>query len=85
MRAHPWDPARGAALSLQAIPTVAMDSHFYDYRLLSPEERTADMRRWIEEVRAVRGVAAVLWHPHTLSPDVGWADGFDQMRKVLAA
>jgi hypothetical protein len=56
-----------------------MDSHFYDYQLLSENERIASISHWIEEVRFVHGQIAVLWHPHTLTKDYGWGDGFKSL------
>lgn len=69
---RPWDIE-----GLVAMPTVFMDSHFYDYYSMAAEARTRAIRRWLGEVRAVGGTAAVLWHPHTLSADYGWREGFE--------
>lgn len=84
LRFHPWDPRARKARRIAEVPLVLMDSHLHDYRLLGDEERPREMRRWIDEVRAVRGVATVLWHPHTLSPDYGWRPGFEELLAILA-
>jgi len=73
---HPWHARQASALDLTATPSVFMDSHFYDYQPMSPAARQSAMRHWIQECHSVRGEAAVLWHPHTLTRDYGWADGF---------
>lgn len=84
LRFHPWDPRARRARRIAAVPLVLMDSHLHDYRLLSARERPREMRRWIDEVRAVCGVATVLWHPHTLSPDYGWRPGFEELLAILS-
>lgn len=73
---RPWDPAAGEIRPLRALPTVMMDSHFYDYRPMSDEQRRSEFGRWLGEIEAVGGEGAVLWHPHTISADYGWKDGF---------
>ena len=62
---------------------IVMDSHLYDYAELDPGARTKRLRHFIDEVRAVGGEAAFLWHPHTLSPDYGWRGGFEEMLDLL--
>lgn len=76
---RPWDASRAQVHGLQALPTVMMDSHLYDYLPLSAAERSAALCRWLDELVAVRGQAAVLWHPHTLSSDYGWREGFAEL------
>ena len=66
-------------LRVQSLPMVVMDSHFYDYREMTAEERRADLAKWIGEIREVRGSATVLWHQQTCSDDYGWTDGFDDL------
>jgi hypothetical protein len=73
---QPWHAQHASALDLTAMPSVFMDSHFYDYQPMLPAERQSAMRYWIQECYSVGGEAAVLWHPHTLTNDYGWADGF---------
>ena len=73
---QPYNPNRAATDHLKAMPTLFMDSHFYDYQPMSAAERQSAMRHWIQECQNVRGEAAVLWHPHTLTQDYGWSDGF---------
>jgi hypothetical protein len=75
----PWDARRGAAHAIVVLPTVLMDSHLYDYAPLGDVERRATLRRWLDEIVAVGGEAAVLWHPHTLTRDYGWSDGFAEL------
>jgi len=81
----PWDPTSSGPHPVTALPTVLMDSHLYDYQPLTPEERRRSIAYWLDEVVAVGGQAAVLWHPHTLTRDYGWEDGFiellDQMNR----
>jgi hypothetical protein len=75
---HPWDVKQGKAMRLNAQSTVFMDSHFYDYQQLSSVERNSKIQCWLEECNKVNGTVAVLWHPHTLTEDYGWALGFHE-------
>jgi hypothetical protein len=76
---QPWDASRAQAHALRAWPTVLMDSHLFDYQPLNGPERRAALCQWLDELVAVRGQAAVLWHPHTLSSDYGWREGFAEL------
>lgn len=80
---RPWNFRAGRAHDLLALPTVMMDSHFHDYRPMSRGRRLSEMGRWLDEVRAVSGRAAVLWHPHTLAADFGWRDSFDGLLDMI--
>jgi hypothetical protein len=83
LRFHPWDLALEAPMSLEALPLVCMDSHFYDYSSSGPGGEGLQIGRWVEEVLAVHGQASVVWHPHTLSPDFGWNAGFHALLALL--
>lgn len=80
---HPWNTETSSMRSLQIVPTVLMDSHLYDYAVYTPEERHQVMSRLIDEIWQVGGVASILWHPHTLSPDYGWADGYQDLLGIM--
>jgi hypothetical protein len=73
----------GGDISLNALPTVLMDSHFYDYVPMNSVERRAALKRLLAEVVAVGGQAAVLWHPHTIAADYGWREGFQDLLDEL--
>lgn len=73
---QPYNPNQAATHYLKAMPTLFMDSHFYDYQSMSAAERQSVMQHWIRECQNVSGNAALLWHPHTLTQDYGWSDGF---------
>ena len=75
----PWAQQNSQAQKLLALPTVIMDSHFFDYRHMDEVERKTSMRHWLNEVRSVHGQIAVLWHPHTLTKDYGWMAGFQEL------
>lgn len=81
---NPWDAKLSLAHHLMALPTALMDSHFYDYQSMTPETRTKEIKRWVQECRLVSGQIAVLWHPHTLTDDYGWSKGFDELILELA-
>lgn len=83
LRFRPW--ALGGPLSLEALPLVLMDSHLYDYLDLPDSAVAPAMSSWIGEIVAVRGTASVLWHPHTLSEDYGWAAGFRALLALCGA
>ncbi len=41
------------------------------------------MEAVVHECAAVRGTMQVLWHPHTLSHDYGWRDGFAELLDLV--
>lgn len=77
LRHKPWDAANGRALDLESVPLVLMDSHLFDYQMLDPHQRREHIAAWLDEVRAVRGEASVLWHPHAFSPDFHWGPEYE--------
>ncbi len=85
LRHHPWNAIASSPHRLEVLPLIVMDSHLYDYAELDPEARGKRLRHFIDEVRAVGGEAAILWHPHTLSTDYGWQGGFEEMLEVVGA
>jgi hypothetical protein len=78
-----WRPARpdGSEIGLEVIPTLLMDSHFYDYD--APQDPAAAMRPWIDEVIHVHGEASLLWHSQTMHDDYGWAPGYLALLDML--
>ena len=80
---NPWQSDQNQRMKLQAMPTVIMDSHLYDYQPSTPNERYQLMKNAIDECKQVHGKMAVLWHPHTLTKDYGWQDGFDEIIGLL--
>jgi hypothetical protein len=76
---HPWHAELCKAHQLLALPTVMMDSHFYDYQSMMAEDRRLAIKRWVKECREVSGEIAVLWHPHALTNDYGWSEGFKEL------
>lgn len=80
----PWDTSQQKRHSIQACPTILMDSHLYDYFQFDTVERERYLSIWIEECKNVCGSAAVLWHPHTLSSDYGWKNGFELLLNKIS-
>jgi hypothetical protein len=83
LRYRPWDHDQQEPMLIEAIPTMFMDSHFYDYS--SPDDPVAAMAPWIEEVLAVRGEASLIWHSQTMHPEYGWAGGYLALLDFLKA
>ncbi|MDB2364860.1 hypothetical protein N9V98_03230 [Luminiphilus sp.] len=82
---RPWDVTRNSASKIECIPLVLMDSHLYSYRAMDRIERIASMTAYVREIHAVRGAAAVLWHPHTLASDYAWGEGYGDLINILAS
>lgn len=80
----PWNVEYQCVNSIEALPTIIMDSHFYDYQSIRGRSNCLNMQHWLEECKQVRGQVAVLWHPHTLAKDYGWDAGFDQLISFIA-
>jgi len=45
---------------------------------MTADQRQQSIQHWLGECQAVHGQVAVLWHPHTLSQDYGWSQGFKE-------
>jgi len=84
IRFAPLNPESGAPLALESVPLILMDSQLYDYAEMEDDGRAAAIRRWIGEVLEVGGTASVIWHPHTLSPDYGWRQGFRMLLDAIS-
>jgi hypothetical protein len=79
-----WQPwGYDQTSEINELPTVLMDSQFYDYQTLDSFQRRASLKHWIDEVKVVGGEVAVLWHPHTLTKDYGWREGFLALLEVV--
>ena len=83
LRWQPYNSNHAAKHNLTSLPTLFMDSHFYDYQLMSACERKSAIKHWVRECESVNGEAAVLWHPHTLTQDYGWSDGFRDTINII--
>ena len=71
-------------LNLEALPMVLMDSHLYDYGSFTDEERGGEMDRWLDEIKAVRGQATIIWHQRVVSEDYGWGQGYEELLNKLS-
>lgn len=80
---NPVDIETGAMMAIRCVPMILMDSHLYDYRPLTDAERGDEISRWVNEVKAVHGVASVVWHQRVLAPDYGWGNGFLQLLEAV--
>lgn len=80
---RPWDFVRNKPHDIAVLPLVLMDSHLYDYSPMTPSSRRAAMAGVLEEVMRVGGEGAVLWHPHALSSDYGWREGFEDLLDLI--
>jgi hypothetical protein len=80
---HPWCQSKHSVYILSALPTMLMDSHLYDYQHLTYSQRKQQIRALLTECYAVRGVVALLWHPHTFADDYGWKQGFVEVLEII--
>jgi hypothetical protein len=78
----PWNFRAQNQHMFTECPTLVMDSQIYDYAH-SPEKGFERALRIIQEVKSVGGQGQILWHPHTLSSDYGWEEGFNHICSKL--
>ena len=76
---RPWNPFTSKNHLISEVPTIIMDSHFYNYDNIDKKNINSNISKWIDEVKFVKGYCALLWHPHTLTKDYGWEKGFDHL------
>ena len=80
---RPWNAILHKQHKVKVQPSVLMDSHLYDYQQLGDSDRQQQIRNWLGECDYVHGQTAVLWHPHTLTKDYGWKQGFESVLMVM--
>ena len=80
---HPWDFAHERQMNIKALPTMFMDSHFYDYSSMNDLQRKKAIKYWIDEVRKVRGEAAIIWHQRVFAPDYSWNKGYEYVLREI--
>ena len=73
---HPWNFQHDGRMDIKVIPMILMDSQLYNYHNYSDDGRIQEMRKWIDEIKGVFGIATVLWHQRVMSDDYGWGDGY---------
>jgi hypothetical protein len=42
------------------------------------------MNRWLDEIKAVRGQATIIWHQRVVSEDYGWGQGYEELLNKLS-
>ena len=70
--------------TLLSAPLMIMDSHFYSYEKIGESQRRDKIKELINEVVMVGGVACINWHPHTLSSDYDWKNGYLDVLDAIA-
>ena len=58
---------------------VLMDSHLYDYNMLSSKDRLASMKCLLDELYIVGGVGSIIWHTQACGKDYGWLSGYEDL------
>ncbi|MBT5244647.1 MAG: hypothetical protein HOL66_10395 [Rhodospirillaceae bacterium] len=80
---HPYDHINQRRHHILAIPTIVMDSHLHYYQSMNLEQRRESLRSLLDEVRAVGGSAAMIWHSHVFSQDHGWETDYLYVLSLL--
>jgi hypothetical protein len=63
---------------------ILMDSHLYDYRDMGDVSQKNEIRYWVDEIRAVRGIGSVIWHQQVFNKDYGWGPGYQYLIEQLS-
>ena len=59
---QPFDIKENRILNLWEIPLTIMDGSLFNYRKLSPTEGLSTIESYIETVKKLQGLLALLWH-----------------------
>ncbi|MBI4576416.1 MAG: hypothetical protein HY722_09165 [Planctomycetes bacterium] len=84
LRVRPWSYQDGGPHEMTSVPLLFMDLQFYLYSMDPGDGCFDTMRRWIDEVKDVRGMASVTWHTHVFSGMYGWTTGFKHLLECIA-
>lgn len=79
----PWINNNTQPMTILAIPTLFMDSHFYDYNQLSENEMQKQIKACIDEVKLVGGEVAIIWHQRVFAKDYGWLQGYEHVLNAI--
>lgn len=81
---RPWDSGTECPIAITVMPLVVMDSQIRNFPTGSDDDRVAEIAKWLDEVKAVRGEATVVWHPHTLHADFSGHPGYEDLLRLVA-
>lgn len=65
------------------LPTIAMDSHFFDYSIGNEEEQFNRLKHYLDEVRFVKGEAAIVWHHRVFHSETGWGNLYNKLLNYI--
>lgn len=65
--------------NFHALPTIIMDSHFFDYSVDSDDQQFQRLKHYLDEVRFVGGEAAIVWHHRVFDPETGWGPLYQRL------
>lgn len=80
---HPWDFKRNKARNIVVLPTIFMDSHFYDYEPINNAARKKRLTYWVDEIKEVHGRGALIWHQRVFGGDYGWDKGYNVLINMV--
>ena len=69
--------------NMQVTPMVLMDSHLYDYAVMSEQDRHDAIDRILLELKQTGGEASAIWHQRVFHPDYGWDGGYAYLLKRM--
>jgi hypothetical protein len=70
---RPYDHERRRAFDVVEVPLVVMDSTLFDYERLDARDAYQRAVAILDEVRAVGGGCAILWHSQAFADEFGWS------------
>ena len=80
---NPWDYENSKSHQIKCLTSVIMDSHLYDYQNITTTVRICQIEKWLNECKSVHGECSTLWHPHTLTNDYSWDQGFYDLLEFI--
>lgn len=69
--------------NMRITPMVLMDSHLYDYAVMSEQDRRGTIDRILLELKQTGGEASVIWHQRVFHPDYDWGGGYAYLLKRM--
>jgi len=79
----PWSDEERREMQIRAVPMILMDSQLFDYTQFTDADRIEELKKWINEVQSVFGIASVIWHQRTFSDDYNWGGAYQSLLQLL--